>query len=73
MADVRANLDTLDKQKAVVEHVAGKVAQFEFMVQEARHAQHTLQHERELTERIAQEIKQLRSTTGTGEDERQTA
>ena len=39
--DVRINLETLGEQKAVVDHVAEKVAQLEFMLQEARqHAAH---------------------------------
>ena len=59
--DVRINLETLGEQKAVVDHVAEKVAQLEFMLQEARNTLRTLQHERELAERIEQGIKQLRS------------
>ena len=61
--DVRINLETLGEQKAVIDHVAEKVAQLEFMLQEARNTLRTLQHERELAERIEQGIKQLRSKT----------
>ena len=42
---------------------AEKVAQLEFMLQEARSTLRTLQHERELAERIEQGIKQLRFKT----------
>ena len=59
--DVRINLETLGEQKAVIDHVAEKVAQLEFMLQEARNTLRTLQHERELAERIEQGIKQLRT------------
>ena len=69
--DVRINLETLGEQKAVVDHVAEKVAQLEFMLQDARNTLRTLQHERELAERIAQGIKQLRArTTGAEEGKR---
>src|SRR5207247_3300009 len=59
--DMHINLETLSEQKAVIDHVAEKVAQLEFMVQEARNTLRTLQHERELAERIEVGIKQLRS------------
>ena len=59
--DMHVNLESLSEQKAVVDHVAEKVAQLEFMLQEARNTLRTLQHERELAERIELGIKQLRS------------
>ncbi len=46
--DVRINLEMLGEQKAVVDHVAEKAAQLEFMLQEARNTQRSLQHERAL-------------------------
>jgi len=42
-------------------------AKLEFMLQEARNTLRTLQHERELAERIEQGIKRLRSTTAKGD------
>ena len=48
--DVRVNLETLGEQKAVVDHVAERVAQLDFALQEARNTQRTLQHERELAD-----------------------
>ncbi|PYR29002.1 MAG: hypothetical protein DMF92_12845 [Acidobacteria bacterium] len=60
---MRVNLETLGEQKAVVDHVAEKVAQLEFMLQDARNTLRGLQHERELAERISQGIKQLRART----------
>ena len=66
---MRINLETLGEQKAVIDHVAEKVAQLEFMLQEARNTLRTLQHERELAERIEQGIKQLRATKTPGNAE----
>ena len=66
--DVRINLEALGEQKAVVDHVAEKVAQLEFTLQEARNTLRTLQHERELAERIEQGIKQLRTRTAPAEE-----
>jgi hypothetical protein len=54
LEDVRVNLETLGEQKAVVEHVAVKLARLEFVMQEAQNTLRTLQHERELAERIEQ-------------------
>ena len=62
--DMHISLETIGEQKAVVDHVAEKVAQLEFMVQEARNTLRTLHHERELAERIEVGIKQLRSRNG---------
>jgi predicted component of type VI protein secretion system len=70
---VRINLETLGEQKAVIDHVAEKVAQLEFVLQEARNTLRTLQHERELAERIEQGIKQLRSKTAKSEDGKKSA
>jgi chromosome segregation ATPase len=61
MEDVQINLDMLGEQKAVVDHVAEKAAQLDFVLQEARNTLRTLQHERELAERIERGIKKLRS------------
>jgi hypothetical protein len=43
------------------------------MLQEARNTLRTLQHERELAERIEQGIKQLRSRTSVPEEGKRTA
>ena len=61
LVDVRFNLETLSEQKAVVDHVAEKVARIECATQEAQNTLKTLQRERELAERIEHGIKQLRS------------
>jgi hypothetical protein len=65
---VKANKGSLGEQKAVVDHVAEKVAQLECMLQEARNTLRTLHHEREVAERIEQGIKQLRSRAANRDD-----
>ena len=56
-----------------MDHVAEKVAQLEYTLQEAGNTLRTLQHERELAERIELGIKQLRSRTAPTEDGKKTA
>ena len=68
LEDVRINLETLGEQKAVIDHVSEKLARLDFMMQEAQNTLRTLQHERELAERIEQSIKQLRSRSPKTED-----
>jgi hypothetical protein len=57
----------------VVDHVVEKVAQLEYTLQEARNTLRTLQHERELAERIEHGIKQLRARTAPPEEGKRTA
>jgi len=71
--DVRINLEMLGEQKAVVDHVAEKAAQLEFMVQEARNTTRTLQKERELAERIEKSIKGMRSKPAKDKEDVRTA
>ena len=66
LEDVRVNLETLGEQKAVIDHVAVKLARLDFMMQEAQNTLRALQHERELAERIEQNIAQLRARTALG-------
>jgi chromosome segregation ATPase len=68
LEDVRVNLETLGEQKAVVDHVAVKLARLDFMMQEAQNTLRALQQERELAERIEQNIAQLRARTSIGPD-----
>jgi chromosome segregation ATPase len=68
LEDVRVNLETLGEQKAVIDHVAVKLARLDFMMQEAQNTLRALQHERELAERIEQNIAQLRARTALGPD-----
>jgi len=71
--EVRINLETVGEHKAVVDQLAEKVAQLEFLLQEARNTLRTLQHERELAERIEQGIKQMRSRSSVPEEGKRTA
>ena len=60
------------EHKAVIDHVAERVNQLEYALQEARNTLRTLQHERELAERIEKSIKQLRAA-GKPEDVKKNA
>jgi hypothetical protein len=53
--------------------VSEKVTKLEFTLQEARSTLRTLQHERELAERIEKGIKQLRSRTERAEERKKSA
>ena len=66
--DVRINVDTIAGEKAIVDQVAQTVAQLECRLQEARSTLSTLQHERELAERLEQGIRQLCLKTARPED-----
>ena len=70
---VRGAAWTVGEHKAVVDQLAEKVAQLEFLLQEARNTLRTLQHERELAERIEQGIKQMRSRSSVPEEGKRTA
>ena len=54
--------------KALIDHVADKLGRLDFMMQEAQNTLRTLQHERELAERIEQSIRQLRARSTPGDD-----
>ena len=56
------------RTEAVVDDVAQTVAQLEFRLQEARRTIGTLQHERELAERLEQAIRQLSLKAGRMDD-----
>jgi hypothetical protein len=73
LEDVRVNLETLGEQKAVIDHVAERLARMEFVMQEAQNTLRNLQHERELAERIEESIKQLRSRTAAKSEDRKPA
>jgi hypothetical protein len=72
LRDVRVNLETVNEQKAVIDHLNEKLANVDFVMQEAQNTLRMLNQERELAQRIEQSIKQLRTRTG-GEEGRQTA
>jgi len=63
LEDVRVNLEALGEQKALVDHVAEKLARADFVLQEAQNTLRSLHQEREVAARIEQSIKHLRSRT----------
>jgi hypothetical protein len=63
LEDVRVNMESLGEQKAMVDHVAEKLARADFVLQEAQNTLRSLHQERELAERIEQNIKKLRART----------
>ena len=54
------------EQKAVIDDVGERIARLEFVMREAQGTVQTLQHERELAERIEKNIQQLRGQTARG-------
>jgi hypothetical protein len=67
LEDVRVNLEMVGEHKAVIDHVAERLARLEFVMREAQSTLQTLQHERELAERIEKNIQQLRGQTARGD------
>jgi septation ring formation regulator EzrA len=61
LADVQLDLDAMTEQKAVVAHVAEQLAGIQFVSQEAAGLLRALAQERELAQRIAASLQQLRS------------
>ena len=59
LEDMRVALDSLAEQKAMVDHVFGELARLEHLVQEARGVTKTLQAERDVAQRIAENVRQL--------------
>ena len=67
LEDVRVNLEMVGEQKVVIDDVGERIARLEFVMREAQGTLQTLQHERELAERIEKNIQQLRGPTARGE------
>jgi hypothetical protein len=61
LSDVQVNLEMLNEQRAVIDHVGDQLARLDFTVQEAQSTLQALQREREVAERIEQGIKALRT------------
>jgi len=66
LGDLQVNLEMLGEQRAVIDDVGEKLARLDFTVQEAHSTLRALQRERELAERIEQELKALRARPGAG-------
>ena len=60
LMDIRAGLETLGSQKAVVDHVIEQSGQLAFEVKEAEALLDALRREREMTQRIHDAVKELR-------------
>jgi predicted nuclease with TOPRIM domain len=60
LMDIRAGLQTLGSQKAVVDHVIEQSGQLAFEVKEAEALLEALRREREMTQRIHDAVKELR-------------
>src|SRR5207249_7608542 len=71
--DVRVNLETMNEQKAVVDHLTERLAKVQFVMQDAQNTVRQLTQERELAERIEKSIRQLRARTGGADSGQQTA
>ena len=71
--DVHLSLEALGEQKALVDHMAEKMAGADFVLQEAQNALRSLHQERERAERVEQSIKQLRARTPSREDAKRAA
>ena len=59
--DVRAGLESVGEQKVMIDHVGEKLTRLEFVTQAAERAVQTLQHEREVAERIELSLTQIRA------------
>jgi chromosome segregation ATPase len=57
LEDVRITLDSLGEQKALIDHVVAELARLEFTVQDARGTLKALQAERDVAQRIAENVR----------------
>jgi hypothetical protein len=70
LEDVRLNLELVNEQKAVVDHVAQDLSKLSSLATSSQRTLRALQAERELAERIEKSIKSLRARTSTGEEDK---
>ena len=59
LGDVQITLDSVSEQKAMVDHVFAELARIEYLVQEARGTMRALQTERDVAQRIAENVRQF--------------
>ena len=71
LGDVQITLESVSEQKAMVDHVFAELARIEDLVQEARGTMRALQTERDVAQRIVENVRQIHARA-TG-DERVTA
>jgi hypothetical protein len=56
---VQITLESVSEQKAMVDHVFAELARFEYLVQEARGTMKALQAERDVAQRIVENVRQI--------------
>jgi chromosome segregation ATPase len=59
LGDVQITLDSVGEQKAMVDHVFAELARIEYLVQEARGTMRALQTERDVAQRIVENVRQI--------------
>ncbi len=59
LGDVQITLDSVSEQKAMVDHVFAELARIEYLVQEARGTMKALQAERDVAQRIVENVRQI--------------
>jgi DNA repair exonuclease SbcCD ATPase subunit len=59
LGDVHITLDSVSEQKAMVDHVFAELARIEHLVQEARGTMRALQAERDVAQRIVENVRQI--------------
>ena len=59
LGDVQITLDSVGEQKAMVDHVFTELARIEYLVQEARGTMRALQTERDVAQRIVENVRQI--------------
>src|SRR4029453_11823614 len=63
LGDVQITLESVGEQKAMIDHVFGELARLEYLLQEARGTMKALQAEREVAQRIVENVRQLHVRT----------
>ena len=71
LGDVQITLDSVSEQKAMVDHVFAELARLEYLLQEARGTMRALQAERDVAQRIVENVRQIHARATI--DERKTA
>ena len=71
LGDVQITLESVSEQKAMVDHVFAELARLEYLVQEARGTMKALQAERDVAQRIVENVRQIH--TRALSEERKTA
>jgi len=61
MGDVQLNLESFKEEKAIIDHVSEKVARLEFTIKKAEAVTRELADERQISDRIHQGIRSVRS------------